>query len=191
MLVFAAVAGEKPREKETNLIDETVFYKIAAGEKSAFCELYEKTGNMVFSYALSLLRNREDAEDAMQETYLKIRSAAHLYHPMGKPMAWIFTIARNVCLMKLRQQKHYLGVPIEEIKEDCGCSQIKDREDRIVLETAFQILSKEECQVIVLYAVSGMKHREIGEILNLPISTVLSRYNRGIKKLRKELEGKL
>ena len=83
MLVFAAVAGEKPREKETNLIDETVFYKIAAGEKSAFCELYEKTGNMVFSYALSLLRNREDAEDAMQETYLKIRSAAHLYHPMG------------------------------------------------------------------------------------------------------------
>lgn len=191
MLVFAAVIGEEPQEKETNLIDETVFYKIAAGEKYAFCELYEKTGNMIFSYALSLLRNREDAEDAMQETYLKIRSAAHLYHPMGKPMAWIFTIARNVCLMKLRQQKHYLGVSIEEIKEDCGCSQIKDREDRIVLETAFQILSKEECQVIVLYAVSGMKHREISEILNLPISTVLSRYNRGIKKLRKELEGRL
>ena len=59
------------------------------------------------------------------------------------------------------------------------------------METAFQILSKEECQVIVLYAVSGMKHREISEILNLPISTVLSRYNRGIKKLRKELEGRL
>ena len=191
MLVFAAVVNDQPQNRETIFIDETLFYKIDAGDRGAFCELYEKTSNAVFSYALSLLRNRDDAEDAMQETYLKIRSAAHLYCPCGKPMAWIFTIARNICLMKFRQKKHYSAVPLEEITEKIDCSQIKDREDRIVLETAFQILSHEECQVIVLHAVSGFKHREISGILQLPLSTVLSRYNRGMKKLRRQLEEKL
>ncbi len=191
MLIFAAVAYDRPQEKETIFIEETIFYRIGAGDKTAFCELYEKTRNAVFSYALSLLCNREDAEDAMQETYLKIRSAAHLYQPMGKPMAWVFTIARNVCMMKFRQRKHYSGVSLDEIREDIDCSDIEDREDRIVLETAFHILSREECQIIVLYAVSGLKHREISELLSIPLSTVLSKYNRGIKKLRKQLEERL
>lgn len=191
MLVFAALAYDKSQKREAISINESLFYKIGDGEKEAFCELYEQTSNAVFSYALSLLRNREDAEDAMQETYLKIRSAAHLYRPMGKPMAWILTIARNICLMKFRHQKHYSAVRPEEIAEVPDCRQIEDREDRIVLETAFQVLSREECQVIILHAVSGIKHREISEILCLPLSTVLSRYSRGMKKVREQLEGKL
>lgn len=188
MLVFAAVAYSKPEKRETITIDETIFYRISAGEKEAFCELYEKTGNAVFSYALSLLRNKEDAEDAMQDTFLKIRSAAHLYRPMDKPMAWIFTIARNVCLMKLRQQKRFSTVPVEEVGEQLDFREISDREDRIVLETAFRVLTAEECRIIVLHAVSGIKHREISEFFDLPLSTVISRYNRAIRKLRRQLE---
>lgn len=188
MLVFAAVAYGKPEKRETITIDETIFYRISAGEKEAFCELYEKTGNAVFSYALSLLRNKEDAEDAMQDTFLKIRSAAHLYRPMDKPMAWIFTIARNVCLMKLRQQKRFSTVPVEEVGEQLDFREISDREDRIVLETAFRVLTAEECRIIVLHAVSGIKHREISEFFDLPLSTVISRYNRAIRKLRRQLE---
>ncbi len=191
MLVFAAVVSDRPQNKETIEIDETVFYKIGAGEKEAFCKLYAQTSNAVFSYALSLLRNQQDAEDAMQETYLKIRSAAHLYRPEGKPMAWIFTIARNICLMKFRQRKHASVVPFEEVQETPDCSGIEDQEDRMVLETAFRVLSHEECQIIVLHAVTGLKHREISDLLQLSLSTVLSRYNRGIKKLRKQLEERL
>lgn len=104
MLVFAAVVNDGPQNKEIIELDETIFYRIGAGDKEAFCELYAKTSNAIFSYALSILRNQQDAEDAMQETYLKIRSAAHLYQPEGKPMAWVFTIARNICLMKFRKK---------------------------------------------------------------------------------------
>lgn len=191
MLVFAAVALQEQQDGENVFIDETLFYKISVGEKTAFCRLYELTSNSVFAYALSLLHNQEDAEDVMQETFLKIRAAAHLYEPMGKPMAWILTIARNICMMKFRKQRHYSVIPFEEIAKSLDCSQIKDREDRIVLETAFQVLSREECQIIVLHAVSGLKHREISEILQIPLSTVLSKYNRGIKKLRKQLEERI
>lgn len=191
MMIFAAVAYDEPQQRETVIIDESLFPRIGNGEKEAFCALYEQISNIIFSYALSLLRNREDAEDAMQETFLKIRSAAHLYTPMGKPMAWVFTIARNICLAKYRQKKRFAGVPVDEVKEPMDFGQIEDREDRIVLETAFLALSEEECRIIVLHAVSGMKHREIGELLQIPVSTVLSKYNRGLKKLRRELEGKL
>lgn len=190
-MIFAAVAYDEPQKKETVMIEESLFSRIGAGEKDAFCKLYEQTSNIVFSYALALLRNREDAEDAMQETFLKIRAAAHLYVPMGKPMAWIFTIARNICLEKCGQKKRFSGEPLDEAKEEIDFSGIKDREDRIVLETAFRVLSEEECRIILLHAVSGLRHREIGALLRLPVSTVLSKYNRGLKKLRKELEEKL
>ena len=191
MLIFATVAYDKPKEHEISQIDEKLFERIALGEKDAFFELYQQSSNAIFSYALSLMRNREDAEDVMQETYLKIRSAAHLYSSQGKPMAWILTIARNICMMKFRQRKHDSIIPFDEIKETPDCSQIEDLEDRLVLETAFRILSREECQIVMLHAVSGLKHRELSRLLNMPLSTVLLKYNRSIKKLRRELENKL
>ncbi|MDO4555554.1 MAG: RNA polymerase sigma factor [Lachnospiraceae bacterium] len=191
MLVFVAVAYGKTEKEYKTDIDETLFYKIGQGDKDAFMMLYEQTKSMVFSYALSVLHNREDAEDAMQETYLKIRAAAHLYKPQGKPMAWVFTITRNICLMKYRMQQRQSFMELSELDKKMDFHQIEDREDRIVLETAFSILSKEECQIIMLHVVSGLKHREISQLLKMPVSTILSKYHRGIKKLRKNLEGRL
>lgn len=187
MLLFAAIAYENSEIEEQRL-DEQLFARIGQGDKSAFCQLYEETSNAVFAYALSFLRNKEDAEDVMQETFLHIRSAAHLYQPLGKPMAWILTIAKNVCLMKFRQNRHVTSMSYEEAPEELDCSQIQEEEDRLVLETAFRVLSKEECQIIVLHAVSGMKHREISQIMGIPLSTILSKYHRGIQKLREQLE---
>lgn len=187
MLLFAAIAYENSEIEEQRL-DEQLFARIGQGDKSAFCQLYEETSNAVFAYALSFLRNKEDAEDVMQETFLHIRSAAHLYQPLGKPMAWILTIAKNVCLMKFRQNRHVTSMSYEEAPEELDCSQIQEKEDRLVLETAFRVLSKEECQIIVLHAVSGMKHREISQIMGIPLSTILSKYHRGIQKLREQLE---
>ncbi|MGN0360939.1 MAG: RNA polymerase sigma factor [Hominisplanchenecus sp.] len=182
---------DKTQQKKSILIDEALFPGIGEGDKEAFCTLYRQTSSEVYFYALSLLHNRHDAEDAMQETFLKIRSAAHLYTPMGKPMAWILTIARNVCMMKYRQQKHHAEISMDEVRQEIDFSQIEDREDRIILETALKVLSPEECQIIIMHAVSGLRHREMSELLQLPLSTVLSKYHRGLKKLRKELEGKL
>jgi RNA polymerase sigma-70 factor (ECF subfamily) len=68
-----------------------------------------------------------------------------------------------------------------------GFSVIQNVEDRIVLEGAFQVLNDEERSIVLLHAVSGMKHKEIASILNKPLSTVLSKYNRAIKKLNQEL----
>jgi len=178
--------------EETGIdIDENLIIEISEGEKESFYILYKQCSKVIYAYCLSILRNRDDAEDAMQDTFIKIRSAAHLYKPQGKPMAWIFTIARNICLMQFRKNQKIVPLDDESNQEDLGLDQISNREDRMVLETAFSVLPKEVCQIIMLHAVGGLKHREISEILNVPLATVLSKYNRGIKKLRGELEGML
>ena len=190
-MLFAVIAYDEPVRKKSIKIDETLFDRIAKGEKEAFCRLYEQTKGAVYAYALSILCHQADAEDVMQETYLRIRSAAHLYQPQGKPLVWIFTITRNLCLMRLRNRKRNIHAELDDVQKGKICEELKSSENRMILDMAFQILSEEECQIILLHAVVGLKHREIAENLQLSLSTVLSRYNRGIKKMRKLLEGRL
>ena len=190
MLLFAAISDDCIRQREV-AVDDSLLIGVAEGNKDAFTALYRIAGHSIYAYSLSILKNPHEAEDAMQDTFLKIRSAAPLYRPQGKPMAWIFTITRNICLMKLRQQKNISMFPLDSMLEQPSEDHITDVEDRLVIQTAFRILSDEECQIIFLHAVTGWKHKEIAEQLRMPLSTVLSKYHRGLKKLKLELEGML
>lgn len=190
MFLFASIADSPTRHWEVR-IDDSLLIGVAEGDKQAFTALYRQAGKSVYAYALSILKNPDDAEDVLQDTFLKIRSAAAHYQPEGKPMAWILAITRNLCLMKLRQQNHLSFYSLDEIPPEPDLGQIEDLEDRLVMRTALRILADDECQIIVLHAVTGWKHREIAQLLNMPVSTVLSKYRRGIKKLKLQLEGKL
>lgn len=183
----AAFSVDRPGD-DPDQPEEALILRIGQGDRSAFEQLYETTSNAVYVYAFSLLTDREDAEDVMQETFLKIHAAAHLYRPQGKPMAWIMTIARNLCMSRFRGKKNQTELMPAHMKGETGLSQIRQAEDRMVLEAAMDVLSQEELRIIVLHGVSGVKHREISEIMRIPLSTVLSRYHRGLKKLRKRLE---
>ncbi len=93
--------------------------------------------------------------------------------------------------MMIRKKVHIVQMPEEDAQPDLGLDQIENAEDRMTLEKAFAVLPEDTCQILMLHAVSGMKHREIAELLHMPISTVLSKYNRGMKRLQTELEGML
>ena len=190
MLLFASITdgGSENRKLE---VDDTLISRISEGDKEAFTALYKLTAQSIYAYALSILKNPEDAEDVLQDTFLKIRSAAHLYKPQGKLLAWILTISKNLCMMKLRRRKYLSPSPFEEISVKSVMNNIDDIEDQLVLTTALNILNDDECQIIILHAVTGWKHREIADLLHLPVSTVLSKYHRGLKKLKTELEGKI
>ena len=69
-------------------------------------------------------------------------------------------------------------------------SYVTDPEDKLVLESALSILEEDERTIIILHAVSGLRFSEIAQNLSRPISTVMSRYHRGLKKLRKHLRSK-
>lgn len=162
---------------------EGLILAIADGNKNALAALYENTNTAVYGFSLSILKNTHDAQDVLQDTYIKVFANAKRYIPQGKPMAWIFTITRNLCLMKLRDGKKTTEDPVEE-RVDIGHDTREALEDKIVLKKVIESLPSPEREIIVMHAVSGLKHREIADILDIPLSTVLSKYNRTIKKLK-------
>ena len=159
--------------------------EIAQGNKEAFEQLYQLTYKPVFSFLLSLTMNQDDAKDLLQETYLRVYGSAHLYR-QGNPMAWIMKIGKTLFLMEKRKRK---PIPLSdpEIKNDVRISwdSVENAETRILLEQLFVVLSEEEREIVVLHATGGFRHREIAQMMDMPLGTVLVKYNRAIKKLRK------
>lgn len=88
---------------------EECILQMAGGAADTLAVLYEQTKTAVYGFALSILRNQADAEDVLQETYLHIYQAAGRYKPNGNPMPWIFTITRNLALMKIRESKRRMN----------------------------------------------------------------------------------
>ena len=190
MMIFLSIVEQDSSNAKSQVkikIDEDLLIRIAENDMAAFEELFHITERSVYAFALSILRNHEDALDVVQDTYLKIRAASHLYKPMGKPMAWIFTIARNLAMSKLRSKKQIADAEMEDIENDPSFSYINDNEDKLVLQAAFKILNEQEREIILLHAITGLAHHEIAKNLGIPLSTELSKYHRGLKKLRKYL----
>lgn len=190
MAVMTQLSGTDTAER-ANLLSDAIMARVADGDSDAFRTLYYSTQHAVYGYILSILRNPNDAEEVMQDTYLRIREKAKLYSPCGKPLAWIFTIAKNLCLMRMRKEKEQSFFSLEDAELSDGAPLYENRaEDRMVLMAALSILDAESRQIVILHAVTGLHHREIAEALGLPLSTVLSRYTRSLAKLKTELKGR-
>lgn len=190
MILFTFVLGDGEQLQKGLEIDEKLIKRIAKGDMDAFDILYRQSERTLYAYVLSLTKDHETTLDIMQDTYVKLISAAHLYKPMGKPLAWIFTIAKNLFYQKLRKEKNVEHMDPTDLSDDKRFSYVTDIEDRLVLEGVLKLLTQEEREIIMLYAVSGMKHKEIAENLGLNLSTTLSKYHRALKKLRDFLEGR-
>lgn len=191
MLIFCDMTASQNRSVVRSMtlnIDETIFIRIAENDMSAFEEFFHLTERSVYAFALSILQNNEDALDVMQDTYLRIRGAAHLYKPMGKPMAWVFTITRNLAMSKIRSRTKTQEFVEEELENNLSFSYVTNSDDRLILQSALKILSEEERKIILLHAISGFTHLEIARDIGIPLSTVLSKYHRGLKKLKKYLK---
>ena len=158
---------------------------IARGDKDALRALYEQTRTAVYGFALSIVRNAVDAEDILQDTYIHIFQAAAGYVAGGKPMAWILTIARNLATDRLRRGQK------ENLLQDESWQTLPHQagglsnEDRMVLRAILEQLPDDVRQIVLLHALSGLKHREIASLLHLPLATVLSKYHRAVKRLGK------
>lgn len=74
------------------LSDEKLLLRVAQGDKEAFQRLYQNTDKTIYGFILSILRNPQDAEEIMQETYLKIWTSAAGYKSQGKPLAWMLPL---------------------------------------------------------------------------------------------------
>ena len=187
MLSMLMTTEYAPAEDRHEL--QQLLIHIAGGECEALAELYQRTRSAVYGLALSYLKNAQDAQDLTQDVYVQVWDRAEQYRLIGSPMGWLLAVCRNLCLMRLRREERHAALSEEEWDaipaRECGL----DADERALLQGALASLADEERRVVLLHAVTGLKHREIAALLELPLPTVLSKYHRALKKMRSFLEG--
>ena len=187
MLSILMTTEYAPAEERHQL--QQLLLHIAEGEREALAELYQSTRMAVYGLALSYLKNAHDAQDLTQDVYVHVWNCAEQYRPTGSPMGWLLTICRNLCLMRLRHEVRHTTLSEEEWDAIPMQEHGLDASERILLQHALAVLCDEDRRIVLLHAVTGMKHRELAALLELPLATVLSKYHRALKKMRAYLEG--
>jgi len=167
---------------------EKLIIDIAGGSKNALEELYRQTDSSVYGFALSILKRPHEAEDVMHDAYVRIYESAGGYRPQGKPMAWILTIVRNLSLARFRSKDSSNLSLMEDWLETDDNDFTEASLDQIILSRVLRNLSDEERQIVILHSISGLKFKEIAYVLEIPLSTTISKYHRSLSKLRRILK---
>jgi RNA polymerase sigma-70 factor (ECF subfamily) len=148
----------------------------------------------LYSYALVLTRNRAEAEDLVQETYVRAIQAMGRLHAGSNMKGWLFTILRNVWFNQLRRLRN--GPQMIEIEASDGVSNSivepsKNSHDLYVskmeaeqVQAAIQGLPIQFREIILLREYEELSYQEIADILGCPVGTVMSRLGRARAKLR-------
>lgn len=145
-------------------------------------EWYEQYHTGIYRFALSLLRNPQQAEDVLQETFVKLLAGKFSFPTPGKEKAWLFKVARNLCMDILRKRIQELELP-PAIAAPAG-------ENWEFLEL-ISPLSQEEQMIVSLRFIGGFSHKEIAGITGTTVHAAKKRYERAIHKLREEMEAAL
>ena len=164
--------------------------KFMNGDASAFDEVYNRTRKSVYYVALSILRDKTLAEDIMQATYIQVYEKISSYQPGTNLRNWILTIAKNLALYELRKRARETLTDDDHLLESLGGYTYDKSLSTPTIELASQILSEEDFKIVMLYAVGEYKHREIADMMHLPLGTVTYKYSMALKKLQKALKSK-
>ncbi len=157
--------------------------QVAAGNMEAMQALYEMYKAKVYRLALSMVKDTYRAEDIMQETFYKVQQKSCQYTRQVSEQAWIMSIARNLSLDELRRLKR------ESVNADGNYA-----EQSLVFTENYEsefldmlkVLKKVDQEIVCLYLIAGLKHREIANLLDMHTQGVKKRYQRAIAKLKAE-----
>jgi RNA polymerase sigma-70 factor (ECF subfamily) len=132
----------------------------------AFEQLYEMHGARLKSIAYHIVGNRQDAEDAVQETFLKLYRAIQGFQGQSSIGTWLCRIAINVCYDLTRKRRRETEAPAEE--RSAGNHQVTLR---VALQDALRRINPRHRMVFLLFEVEGLRHAEIASILEVPEGT--------------------
>lgn len=164
--------------------------KIAAGQNTAFDQLVHLHADRLYALAYVMLKNRPDAEDAVQETFLAVFESAAKFAGRATVKTWItrILIKRIARVRRNRKWGRLLFMSRDPVMDSIAASSKSDHAD-MQMDTleAIASLSQEFGSVVMLRELQGFSYAQIAEILDLPIGTVESRLHRGRTQLKEKL----
>ncbi len=175
-----------------DLDDTKLVAKVAEGDERAFLAIYDRYASRVHALTLRILGEPMLAEEATQDTFLKLWSRARLYlMERGSLLVWLLTIARRTALDRLRLEGR--RPTLSNSEDPDGVWQSLANEDSLTPEARWrsmffsvQSLPEEQRHVIVLAYYQGLSQSEIAETLGWPLGTVKSRMRAAMETLRQE-----
>ncbi len=170
---------------------DTLVAQCKAGDEIAWEALVRRIQGRVFGLCFHYLREREEAREVAQETFIRIYRGMKGFDGSGSFLAWSVRIARNCCLDRLRKQKTLAthgAVTIDD--PDSGRELVESREGFVETQVRNQLLRKAldgmsaiNREMILLKDIQGLKQREIADLLAIPLGTVKARSNRARTEL--------
>ncbi|HEY3876696.1 MAG TPA: sigma-70 family RNA polymerase sigma factor [Candidatus Kapabacteria bacterium] len=153
--------------------------------REAFTKIYLRYRERVYAYSLRVLGNAEDAEDIFQEVFFRVYSRAQSFEEERSVGGWIFTIAHNLCMNKIRDRKPQEAIEDANLSVDPSAEMGEDWQT--VIAEAIEALPIEYREVIVLREYQGMSYAEMTEILQTTVPAIKSRLYRAKGRLRELL----
>ena len=179
-------------------MDQAVIEKIVGGDNNAFAALVDHYKDMVYTLGLRMLKNREEAEEVSQDTFIKVFKSLHKFRGKSKLSTWIYKVAYNTCLDRLKKNKEaYKIVAIDEYTEyqvktiDNALNAIEAQEQKQLIQDCVQMLSSTDSFLLTLFYFEELSLDEISKIVNLRANNVKVKLFRARKNLAKILEVKL
>ena len=162
---------------------DALIVRVSRGDMSALEELYNEFSRAVYAYAMTIVNDRDTAEDIMQDVFVKVYRCSSGFVPQGLGKAWIMRIARNLSLNAVTRRRE------EGTEEELETLRAPDRPEdhavlRVALDGAMKSLSDDERQIVTLHAVSDMTLSDIAKTLGQPLGTVKWKHAAALKKLR-------
>ena len=166
--------------------DDLLTKRIRAGDEDAAEDLVRRYYAQVMRFCRWQCNNNDLAEDLTQEVFFKVFRSLDQYRNRGHFKAWLFCVARSVCMDELRKRRieYVPDYDICEIGDEYDC--IKHVEDENEIRELLSRLSNEQKEALILHYMDGFSFREMGDILNIPYRTAQSRVNLAIKTLRQK-----
>jgi RNA polymerase sigma-70 factor (ECF subfamily) len=162
--------------------------RTAKGDAVAFRALADLHLTKIMNYAYRMLRNRTDAEDVAQETFLRLWKDAGRYEPKARVTTWLHRIAHNLCIDRLRSKREEPKAEMDDERTSQEPGGLLDRK-RVALEVsrALAALPERQRAAITLVHYQGLTNIEAARVLDVNVEALESLLSRGRRSLRDEL----
>lgn len=172
-------------------VDVELMRRVASGDESAIEELYDRFGSLVYRMSLQAMPTRADAEDAVQEIFVRLWQTAKRFDPKRAALVtWIMLISRRHLVDRLRRSNARIrsgpmqvGSP-DRTPAPPDAARLEEDERFRVLRTRLAELPELQRIVVTRAYLGGQTLRQIGEELNTPIGTIKSALSRALLRLR-------